>query len=330
MKNIRKVIGLRTLKTAVGAAIAIVIAETLNLQFALSAGVITILSVQNTKKASIKIALQRFGSTVLALFISAVLFVIIGYNPLAFGLYLAIFIPLAVFFKLTDGIVVSSVLVTHLLTEKSISIFWIKNELMLMLVGAGIAIVLNIYMPKIEKDIKENQREIEDYMRQILFNMAKALRMNSVNIEEERIFNKLQEKLKEGTEKAYRNMNNYLLNDAKYYVKYMEMRNTQFDILRYMRSHFTKFYMNFEQTEMVAAITERVAGEFDEYNKGDTLIEDLNSILKSFKVQKLPSTREEFENRALLFQFLNDLEYLLQIKKNFAEVFFHSSSNIDS
>ena len=36
---------------------------------------------------------------------------------------------------------------------------------------------------------------------------------------------------------------------------------------------------------------------------------------------ELPKNREEFENRALLFQFLNDLEDFLIIKKEFKERF---------
>ena len=36
-----------------------------------------------------------------------------------------------------------------------------------------------------------------------------------------------------------------------------------------------------------------------------------------FKSMNLPSTRLEFENRAMLYQFLNDLEQLLVIKYEF-------------
>ena len=38
-------------------------------------------------------------------------------------------------------------------------------------------------------------------------------------------------------------------------------------------------------------------------------------------MMELPKNRNEFENRALLFQFLNDLEDFLIIKKEFKEVF---------
>lgn len=314
----KKFIGMRTFKTAVGATIAIFISEALGLRYAVAAGIIVILSIQSTKKTSIILALQRFGSTVLALFIAGVLFTLVGYNPIAFGLYLIIFIPLAVNLKISDGIVVSSVLVTHLLVEKSISPYWIKNELLLMIIGAGIGIIFNIYMPKIEGQIKEAQRDIEDKMREILIHMAKTLRSQSVYIGEEKLFQGLEERLRAGSENAYRNLNNYINAEAKYYVRYMEMRCLQFEILKYMRGNFVRFYRTFEQTELVAAFTERVALALHEYNSAEGLLEDLQAIFEACSIQSLPKTREEFENRAMLFQFLKDLEYLLEVKRNFS------------
>lgn len=43
-------IGMRTVKTAIAATLAIILAEWLHLEYAVSAGIIAILSVQNTKK----------------------------------------------------------------------------------------------------------------------------------------------------------------------------------------------------------------------------------------------------------------------------------------
>ncbi len=110
-------LGMRTIKTALGATLAILVAQALGLKYALSAGIITVLSVQNTKQKSVEIAKLRLYSTVLALLLSGILFLTFGFHPVSFGLYLLLFIPLAVEFKLSDGIVMSSVLVTHVLGE---------------------------------------------------------------------------------------------------------------------------------------------------------------------------------------------------------------------
>ncbi len=70
-------LGMRTIKTALGATLAILVAQALGLKYALSAGIITVLSVQNTKQKSVEIAKLRLYSTVLALLLSGILFVCI-------------------------------------------------------------------------------------------------------------------------------------------------------------------------------------------------------------------------------------------------------------
>lgn len=50
-------IGMRTMKTAIAATLAIILAEWLHLEYAVSAGIIAILSVQNTKKGSLQLAI---------------------------------------------------------------------------------------------------------------------------------------------------------------------------------------------------------------------------------------------------------------------------------
>ena len=57
-------IGYRTLKTALGAAIAIAIAQFFDLQFFTAAGILTILSIQPTKRKSVHAVYTRIVSTI--------------------------------------------------------------------------------------------------------------------------------------------------------------------------------------------------------------------------------------------------------------------------
>ncbi len=314
-----KFIGYRTLKTGIGASAAMIIASQLGLEYAVAAGVITILSIQNTKKQSFKIAIQRMGACILALFISSILFKTIGYYAITFGIFLLIFIPVVVKFNLEQGIVVSSVLVTHLLVQKSVSMFWICNELALMMVGIGTALVLNFYMPSIEREIKEDQVYIEEKMREILLQMAAALKDNCVLIKDDHILNELENRLQMGRRRSYKNLNNYLLLNVSYYVQYMEMRTQQFESIKRMKQHFQRFFMAYHQAIMIGKFTERVANSIYEQNTVEHLINELNLLRESFKKMPLPLTRGEFENRAMLFQFLNDMEEFLIIKNEFKQ-----------
>ncbi|MCM0647973.1 aromatic acid exporter family protein [Clostridium swellfunianum] len=312
-----KFIGYRTLKTAIGAAIAMILAASFGLKYGTAAGVIVILSVQSTKRQSIRVAIQRMGACVLALFLSSVLFNFLGYNAYVFGLFLLMFIPSAARFRFNEGIVVSSVLVTHLLVEKSTEVSLIVNELLLMIIGIGVALIMNLYMPSIDKKIKTNQAEIEDLIRDVLKHMSEALRLSAVSLKEDELFRSLESKIKKGRERAYKSLNNSLFSDNSYYAKYMDMRYQQLKTLKNMRKHFEKFSITYKQTEMIAGFTLRLSNSIHEYNTAEGLLKGLQELKDSFKAMELPKTREEFENRAMLYQFLNDLEQFLQIKNDF-------------
>jgi uncharacterized membrane protein YgaE (UPF0421/DUF939 family) len=312
-----KFIGYRTLKTAVGGAIAILIAASLGLKYGTAAGVIVILSVQSTKRQSIRVAIQRMGACILALFLSSVLFNLLGYNAYVFGAFLLIFIPTAARFKFNEGIVVSSVLVTHLLVEKSTAVSLIVNELLLMLIGVGVALIMNLYMPSIDKKIKKSQVDIEELIREILRHMSSALGECAVSLKEEELFNRLERKIKKGRERAYRSLNNSLFSDNSYYAKYMDMRYQQLKALKNMRKHFERFSISYKQSEMIAGFTLKLSNSIHEYNTAEGLLKSLQDLRESFKSMELPKTREEFENRAMLYQFLNDLEQFLLIKNEF-------------
>lgn len=312
-------LGMRTIKTAVGATLAMLISESLGLNYALSAGIITVLSVQNTKRKSLETGLARLNSTLLALGISCLMFTLFGFNSVAFGIYLLIFIPLAVKFKLSDGIAVSSVLVTHVLGEGTISLAILWNEVMLMVIGAGIAILFNLYMPNMIAQIKKDQDEIEEHFRTVLFCLANTTRSQAVAIDEEELFESLERHLDQARARAERNRQNYFLEEMTYYVQYMEMRAMQYQVLTNMRQTLGKVMMTVEQSNLLADLTEHIANSLHEFNTADELIQETQMVLICCRNQELPKSREEFENRAMLFQYLNDVMHLLEIKRQFIQ-----------
>lgn len=73
------------------------------------------------------------------------------------------------------------------------------------------------------------------------------------------------------------------------------------------------------QSIMISNYLERVADLFHEFNNVEKLLVEQKQLFESFKIAELPSSREEFENRAILFQILRDLEYFLQLKRSFVK-----------
>lgn len=291
----------------------------LGLKYAVSAGIITILSVQATKRQSIEIAAKRLWATGIALIISSILFSILGYNPVVFGIYLLIFIPIAAKGGIVDGIVMASVLVTHLLVEESVATHLLTNELLLFIVGAGVALILNLYMPSIEGELFEYRQKIEKNMYELFNSMARSLKEQSVCIEEENYFKQIEEDIKVAELQAYKHSNNHIFATISPYERYFAMRAKQFQVMEYMREHFYRFFMSFEETTIVSDFANRVADSIHGEITAKELLEELKELREGFKQSKLPSTREEFENRAMLYQYLNDIEHFLQIKKEFIE-----------
>ncbi|WP_090039034.1 aromatic acid exporter family protein [Clostridium frigidicarnis] len=312
-------IGQRVLKTALGAPIAMAISDMLGLKYGLAAGIIVILSIQNTKKESFTVALKRFVSTIIALGISSILFKIFSFSPWVFGVFLMLFIPIAVKVKVGDGIVVSSVLVTHLMSEKSVNMSILGNEVMLFLIGAIIALILNLYMPSVENEINEEQRYIEELIKYILIEMSISLTQRSVSIKEELRFNELEETLNRGKKRAIINYNNYFFINSNYYNSYMDMRINQLEILKSMRGYFQRLSEIYHQNYMLSEFINDIGESIHEKNNAETLLKELNLLKEKFRIMDLPKTREEFENRSLLFQFLNDMEQFLKVKNNFAK-----------
>lgn len=314
-------IGLRTIKTAVGAAIAIFIAEKFQLNYAVSAGIITILSVQNTKKKSITLAGQRILSTILALGISSIFFNLVGFNPLAFGLYLVVFIPLAVRLSLTDGIVVSSVLVTHFLIEESTSVDWWTNSFGLMLIGLSIAILANLYMPSSEGRLQELQMECENQMKLILLDFSGTLRNGQFHSEENPLLIKLNQLLNEAVNLAKNQHNNQFFGQSYYYIKYFDMRQMQTYVLHQIKEDLSQCHLPTMENEKLAEMLIRTAEGLHENNSADQLMADIQKLFEHFRNSPLPETRAEFENRAMLFKMLNDFMHFIEIKQVFYKEF---------
>ncbi|MBB6716094.1 aromatic acid exporter family protein [Clostridium gasigenes] len=305
-------------KMAVSATIALIIAELLNLDYATVAAVIAILSIQDTRKKALVIGKNRVLACLIGLALSIIIYNFIGHNSIGFGVFLIIFIPLTSKLKVEEGMIATVVLSTHLLVASNITLIMLKNELLLMFIGIGIASIANLFMPSLEDSFKDDREQIENSFRIIISRMSKSLITHSVDIYEQKLMDEIEENLKESKNRAYKIVNNNFFNRSSYYIDYINMRINQFDIIKKMRIHFEKFYMSFEQTKLIAEFTNNVAENITEDNDCKELMKNVLLLREEFKGMELPKSRDEFENRAQLLQFLNDIEEFLNLKRNFA------------
>ena len=323
---------IKILKIAVGATISILLAEILGLGYSASAGVITLLSIQNTKKETIRVMARRLLSFGIALVLAAASFGQLGYTAPAVGVFLLLFSAVCIRFHMQEGISVNTVLMTHFLAERSMSLENIGNEIGLLLIGGGIGVLLNLYIPGKKKQIKMKQRRIEGCMKEILDRMARSLSGCGYGDGLEQSLARLDEELRLGEQSAYEEMENKLLTETRYYIRYMNMRKMQSLVLEKIAGNIgyltgsggtgsaeAPAFPVWPQAGQLAGLMEQISRSFHEYNNAVELLGELDALKQSMREQPLPANRCEFENRAVLFQILLELEQLLVLKREFVQ-----------
>ncbi len=301
------------LKTGIGSAIAILVANKLGLAYSASAGIITLLTIQNTKKETIFIALKRIAAFIVAVTIAFIVFSSFGYTSIAFGVFVFSFVAACHILGLQDGIAMNAVLTTHFLIEKNMEISFVFNEVYILLIGMSIGIGLNLIMPKYKNKLKQEQEMIEDNIKRVLKEMADFLRGSQEEIK----INQLKKSLEQLLNKAYEEAGNRFLADTKYLISYLEMRLVQVSVLKNVKEDIKKLDELLPQTHLVADYIEKVSDSFHERNDVIELVADLDDLYEFFSKAELPTYRREFENRAILFLILKEIEYFLEIKREF-------------
>lgn len=309
-------IGYRTVKTAVGAALAVFIAQLFDLQFYSSAGILVILCVQNTKRKSLEASVHRFLACLLSMIFSFAIFETIGYIPLAIGLLLLLFIPTAVMFKIQEGIVTSSVIVMHLYSLQEITWAIVGNEIAILTVGISVALLINLYMPSVEKDLKEYQQKVECNFKTILFEMAVFVRNGDSNWDGKELL-QTEELLEKAKEVSFQKLENQFMREDDYYYRYFNMRMQQFEILGRIMPLAASVSWAYEHSHMVADIMESVGNAIRPESTGVISLRQLQEMRELFREMPLPKTREEFEMRAKLVQLVYEIEQYLLIKSEF-------------
>lgn len=313
-------LSLRTIKLIFATVLAIYLATTLGLSYATAAGIIAILSVLDTRKSSFKMARNRLFSTLLALTIAVLTFALFGFGIWTLGIYLALYVPLAYRFNWEAGIAPSTVLVIHLLLEQDISLIFLGNELTLFLIGAGLALLFNLYMPSQEKKIQAYHDQVEDLLKQILLRFE-AFLLNGDGRNEAELITQLDKTLDEALKVVYLDRHNQLFQQTNYQVHYFEMRAAQNKILRTMAGNINKCLLEGRENVILSSLFERAAQQLSRENSAKELLLDIELFHATFRERPLPQTREEFETRATLFQLLHDMEAFIRLKVDFYEVY---------
>ncbi len=309
---------IKLIKYVTGSVAAVLIAAAAGLEFSYAAGIITLLTIQDTKKETVRIALKRVVIFVIMTILSAAIFPLAGYHVWAFGIVLIPYLMCCMLLDMKEAVAPVAVLCTHYISAGSCSAGMILNEFLILVIGAGVGILLNLFMPDSKRKLEEYRRTVDDKMVHILHRMALYMERENKSDYTGDCFEELDGMLANLKKEALYYMNNHFLGENDYYYEYMQMRARQCSILRRVYSDIVRLTTTPQQVRSLADFVEKVAGEFAEENDVKGLLKELEELKESYTVSELPKSREEFENRAMLYHIMEDMRVFLEIKREFA------------
>lgn len=307
-----------TVKITAASIISIMAAFALGLEFYVSAGIVTILSIQPTKKETLKTAICRLLAFLCALLIAAVCFGVLGITVQAFFVYLFVFIGVCLIFRWNSAMAMNSVLISHFLSVGNMSPKMIFNEVLIFVLGVGLGIFANMHLSKDKFAIEELREATDNQIKKILSRMSERILTHDLSDYNGECFEKLMDVLHKAQAMADTNYKNQFGDDV-FDREYLKMREKQCQILFEMYKNVKKLNTSPVQAKSISDFLKKISEEYHKDNTVDDLLVRFYEIDGAMKAEPLPVTRDEFEDRARLFSVLGLMEEFLKIKEVFAD-----------
>ena len=308
----KKSIVSRTIKTALASLLAIIVSQELSLEFAAAAGIIAILNVFDTRKATIEGGLKRTLSAIIALLIGGFLFEKLGYKTWVFGLYLLLFVPVSFLLKIELGLGPSSVIVTHLLAFGKIDASIILNEMALVFIGTGFAMLTNFYAPNRQDKLNNLIESIDEDMMFILNLFGKSLVENlDVKLYEDKI-----SELKRDIDKAIDIAiieNDNLIENSRDLLRDLRLREREMDLLQEMYDDLRTILPEYSDGKYISDILIETSENLTDGEEMTKVKNRIDFLKNHYHMMKLPDTHEEFAIRSAIFQVFRSLDQFIDI-----------------
>lgn len=309
-------IGYRTIKTAIATPIALFIASLLNVTSVVSAGILTILCIQPSRKKSVESAWERFLACLLSVLFAILFFELFGYHPFVIALLLLAYIPTTVFFQIEKGILTGTVITLNLYAFGEIKLSFLYEQLLLIVIGIGTGLLVNLYMPSLDKTLQRKQRQLEEKMQIILKEIALYIRGERMDWDGKEI-TEIEQILKETENIVERDRENHLFRETHSYFDYFNMRKKQMEHVERMVYLAARLPFKDKISKKIADFFDKLSEAVHPGNTAALFLDELFALRVQFKSEALPETQSEFETRANLFQLLFEIEQYLLIKNKF-------------
>lgn len=303
-----------SLKMTLAGVIALIIAYLLKLEYYTTASAIAILSIQWTKTDFINIAIKRLISGLAAIALASLLFTQIDDGFIAFFIFLLIFTTFSWVFKLSEGIVPSVVIVTHFILVPQVTLAFVIDEILVIIIAILVAFVINMFYPQFSfKKVKHDLHKVDN----IISTQLKATASNLIKGNELTNINESKQALRKIMNEAKMVDRDILIRNDHRFITYLYMRRTQLETIELIAKHLKLIKDDHEYKTKVANFIDKISHNINFEDNASLLKEELSEMQTYFMESSLPKTRKEFETRAMLFQIINELSLFLQLKIDF-------------
>ena len=318
MEKYRKTL-LLAVKIGIGSSIAIYIAQALHLEYAVSAGSVTLLTLMTSKWETIKLSVARLVTFVTALLMAWAIFSHIDSMWIAYGVLLMLVVFIAESFGWRSTISVNAVAAAHLLTNQDFSAAAIWNEFLLVFIGAVIAVTLNLFHAnhshrrKIISDMRDTESSLQSILRDLAAYLSGAETQHDVWDD----IHALEDRIKSYIMSAAEYQDNTFQSHPRYYISYFEMRYEQCRILHDLNNEMVKIRSMPKQAVIIAEYLRYLAEYVVEIHQPTQQIARLDEIFGEMRGGEPPKTSDEFEDRAMMYHILMDIQDFLAHKADF-------------
>ena len=298
-----------SVKMIFAAIFSIFVAQLFNLDFAISAGIVAILTIQPSKRETFSTAIARFYGFVIAIVISFICFKIFGITTLGFFVYLAIYVFICQKFRWYSAIAMNSVLISHFLSIGVMNFQTIVNESLIFLIGVLFGILVNLHLHKNVKEMNRLKNLLTEQVQKIINRMSQRIIDQTLQNYDGKCFIQLNKDFYLAKEIADVNYKNQLKKDDTD-IKYLENLGNQIGILYEMYKRVKNIKTQPSTAKIISDFLQKVSEEYPIQNN-EILLNEFNELWNEMKNRPLPQTRQEFEDRAELFTLLELIEEFL-------------------
>lgn len=317
-RNITAVL-LQSIKIMLGSSIAIFIATEMELQYATSAGIITLLTLVTTKLETLKLSIYRLITYLGTVLVGMVVFSQVDNAWVSYGIFIFIIVFASEYVGWRATISVNAVIGTHFMTDRNFSAEFIMNEFMLVIIGISLAIVLNAVHrndsneKRLLHNIEYTERTLQEVLQQMTEYLTCEKSVKNVWLE----LTTLEKNIEHFIELAVEYNNNVFDNEGNYYEQYFEMRMKQCGILHNLHFEMRKMRNMPEEAAIVAEFISDMKQYVVQFQDCSEHLRKMTNKFEDVVMYDVPNTREIFESRAKLYHILMDLEDFVVYKKRF-------------